>query len=319
VTGACAGTTPENPTGGGGITPQPIPGGDTVPLGYCALNPTSPLCDPSQPDQGSLNDPLWVPDYQNNPALVGLTPTQQCTRFNDTPGWYGRYFDYPSNHPDMEMSSNWDKSYGDPLSTQKTWTADWYDAKYFRFAKSSSNLEFGSHFFPFDYAPEQFIAGHAYYFGVEWSSEVTAPVGDYAFRLVSDDDSWLYVNGRLVSDNSGVHGAITKTGLVHLNGTELVQIFFAERHTTDSHFYFAFSPDSNLTFTAHYSGCDNIPKEPTGSIETPPIAPPILPEQHEIAPNPTNPSPSTPATTKRLAGRRHRILQLILSIRCWVR
>jgi len=120
---------------------------------------------PNQPDQGSLNDPLWVPDYQNNPALVGLTPTQQCTRFNDTPGWYGRYFDYPSNHPDMEMSSNWTnhmeihcphKKHGRPIGTMqnifvlpnlvRTWNSVLIS-------------------FHFDYAPEQFIAGHAYILG----------------------------------------------------------------------------------------------------------------------------------------------------------
>ena len=41
--------------------------------------------------------------------------------------------------------------------------------------------------------------------------------GEYLFRLLSDDGSKLFIDGKLVIDNDGLHGAYAKTGKVKLD------------------------------------------------------------------------------------------------------
>jgi hypothetical protein len=54
-------------------------------------------------------------------------------------------------------------------------------------------------------------------FSVRWSGYLfTTSNGTYTFSTSSDDGSEVYVDGHLVVDNSGTHGAVTKTGQVHL-------------------------------------------------------------------------------------------------------
>src|SRR5437773_1758105 len=44
-------------------------------------------------------------------------------------------------------------------------------------------------------------------FSVRWHGYLAVGrPGDYRFATASDDDSWLYIDGRLVVDNSGTHG-----------------------------------------------------------------------------------------------------------------
>ena len=42
--------------------------------------------------------------------------------------------------------------------------------------------------------------------------------GKYSFSLLSDDGSWLYIDGELVIDNGGLHPPEEKTGSVELGG-----------------------------------------------------------------------------------------------------
>jgi len=50
-------------------------------------------------------------------------------------------------------------------------------------------------------------------FSTRWRGYLAVPrAGSYRFATTSDDGSWLYVDGRLVVDNGGTHGSVTRSG-----------------------------------------------------------------------------------------------------------
>ena len=54
-------------------------------------------------------------------------------------------------------------------------------------------------------------------FGVVFEGDIEiAKKGDYTFNLGSDDGTRLYINGKLVVDNDGVHGMQAKKGKIAL-------------------------------------------------------------------------------------------------------
>jgi type 1 glutamine amidotransferase len=60
-------------------------------------------------------------------------------------------------------------------------------------------------------------SGLADHFVVRWSGHVRVPAdGKYTFHLVSDDGSKLWIGGKLVVDNGGLHGMEEQTGDVEL-------------------------------------------------------------------------------------------------------
>ncbi len=68
------------------------------------------------------------------------------------------------------------------------------------------------------------------YFAVVQTRTFYAPVsGEYTFRTVSDDGSWLLVNGRTVVANGGLHDRSEATGTIYLDaGLHALSVIFFE-------------------------------------------------------------------------------------------
>jgi PEP-CTERM motif len=65
--------------------------------------------------------------------------------------------------------------------------------------------------------------------------QATGTGSDVQLALSSDDDAFVYINGKYIGGNPGVHGnETTNLDLGDLNGSESVEIFYADRAQTQA-------------------------------------------------------------------------------------
>ena len=145
-------------------------------------------------------------------------------------GYYGQYYNHVPDGVEFENSITGFVPGDDPFNHP-----DWWNPAKLSFTRVDSSLDFGNNFWPVD----EGLSGDPQHFTVHWQALLTAAEGNYDYRLKSDDDSWMYINGVLVEDIGGVHGAATHTGSAHLNaGINTFDLYFAERHTFQSELSF---------------------------------------------------------------------------------
>ncbi len=167
----------------------------------------------------------------------------------------GTYYNHSDAHPDMQPSP-WNGGVGMVNSTLTGASPtlngsadysqfDWWDSQYKVFSRNDSDADlqtgFASSFFPISNS----LPGDPYHLAVKWTGRFYVDENkSYTYSMGSDDDSWLFIDDALVLDLGGIHGmTYTNHSISLTKGYHDIDIFFAERQTSQSGFQLNFFSD----------------------------------------------------------------------------
>lgn len=171
---------------------------------------------------------------------------------SESPSWCGLYYDYKANDTGMNLPGNQWPDKIDIGPQDPNWNSSrfsyWYSNDRFATSSYKTTLTDGS-FFPLDYLGADDPSGsstHNFHFGAHFISYASVEQeGDYRYTLLSDDDSFLYVDNVLKENRSGLvnESESMRRGTLHMVPGHLyrIDIYFAERHEPGSAIYFYFN------------------------------------------------------------------------------
>ncbi|HET56904.1 MAG TPA: fibro-slime domain-containing protein [Deltaproteobacteria bacterium] len=172
-------------------------------------------------------------------------------------GLMGYYYNLDTSHPDVETDITGlktgmvESSLTGPTPTLTAYGAtlvnqfDWWDNSYSAFSRVDSDEDLKNNFASSWFPVNEGLPGDPLHFAVHWTGQFyVAADQNYNYTMGSDDDSWLFIDDQLVLDLGGIH-AVTYTNysLFLTEGWHDIDIFFAERHTSQSGFQLNFFSD----------------------------------------------------------------------------
>ncbi|MFO8050019.1 MAG: PASTA domain-containing protein, partial [Desulfosudaceae bacterium] len=175
----------------------------------------------------------------------------------DQTGLLGTYYNHSQGHPDMQVwnggrnmveSMLTDNAPTLNVSGQSSYNQfDWWDEEYQVFQRLDSKTDLqnafgaGRRWFPVNTG----LSGDPYHFAVHWQGRFYVDEDKtYTYKMGSDDDAWVYIDNQLTLDLGGIHALSWTSDNVPLTkGFHDIDIFFAERHTSQSGFQLNFFSD----------------------------------------------------------------------------